>query len=149
MNKSIIVAGLTALLLMLMGPSIAKEESYYVKGSMLVSYCQDTLKMVKKKKYNVSRSSWCLGFVQASVMSHQLFSALAALKTPGGENLSEKEFIQKVAKNQVYCIPADVALGQIVQDIVGFLQSNPNHQKELASVAVIYALHKIYPCKKK
>ena len=91
--RSVIIA--VVLSFLVMGTSFA-QKSYYVKGGMLVSYCQETLKMLKGEKYDVSKSSWCLGFVQASVMSHQLFSALMTLKTPGHENLSEKEFVQKV-----------------------------------------------------
>lgn len=135
------------LLLPLTNGSFA-QESYYAKGRVLVSYCQETLKMVKNEKYDTSKSSWCLGFVQASVMSHQLFSALITLKTPGHENLGEKEFMKKVIKNQVYCVPKEVTLGHIVKDIVTFLDANPKYQKEYASTGILYALHKIYPCKK-
>ena len=146
MYKYKIIVILMVLSVFFVAPSFA-QESYYVKGKVLLPYCQETVKMIKGEKYDVSKSSWCLGYVQASVMSHQLFSALVTLKTPGHEKLSEKKFMEKVIKNQVYCVPDEVKLGKIVQDIVTFLESNPKYQDEYASTGIVYALHKLYPCK--
>ncbi len=140
--------GLAAVtLLMAISPSLAQQQNtYYIKGSQLLSYCEDTVKMMQGQHYNVSKSSWCIGFIQGSVTAHRFFSAYYAVEKNEKNDMSNNSMLAEVAKNRVYCIPSNVTLGQIVRDTVQFLEKNPKFQDEQASLSIARALSKAYPC---
>ena len=138
---------LLLIMLMTFGGIALGQGSYHITGKQLLNYCQDTTKMMQGKDYNVSKSSWCIGFIQGSVTSHRFFSTFYTLKKPEHRNLSDEELRKKIAAHQVYCVPTSVTLGQLVRDVVQYLQTNPKYQQEPASVGVARALYKVYPCK--
>ena len=146
MNKIFTISVLSLFLWMFPGLSSAKD-NYHVSGKLLISYCKDTLKMMDGQKYNASRSSWCLGFIQASVMSHRFYTVLHTINKPEHASMDDKALMQVAQRNRVYCVPSRVPLGQVVQDVVQFLQRSPKYQNDPASVGVARALRKTYPCK--
>ncbi len=62
--------------------------------------------------------------------------------------MSDTELDKKIAESQVYCIPASVNLGQIVRDVVKYMESNSKSMQEQASIGVARALNQAYPCGK-
>jgi len=128
-------------------PTLAQQaNTYHIKGEQLLSYCRDTIKMLKGEHYNVSKSSWCIGFTQGSVTAHRFYSVFYTMRKHKESGMSDKQMVGEVTKNNVYCIPSNVTLGQIVQNIVQFLEKNPKCQNEQASLCVARALNKAYPC---
>lgn len=126
----------------------AAEQTYHINGEQLLSYCKDTMAMMQgSKDYNVSKSSWCIGFIQGSVTAHRFYSTYYTLQKPEHRNLPDIELEKKINDEQVYCIPASVTLGQIVQSVTTTLQNNPKLQQQPASIAVARALNQTYPCK--
>ncbi len=147
MRKISTMSALGLILGILASPVMGQQDSYHISGGELLDYCKDTAAMMEKKAYNVSKSSWCIGFVQGAVTSHRFYSAFYAVQNPQNKNLSNEALGKKVEENQVFCVPTSVTLGQVVKDVVSFLEANPSYQKEQASMAVARALYKTYPCK--
>ena len=147
MNKKYLASLLGMICLISVGQAVA-EQSYHITGDQLLSYCKDTISMMDgSKDYNVSKSSFCIGFVQGAVTAHRFFSAYYTLKLPDNRNLPDAELEKKIAAYQVYCVPPEINLGQIIRSVVKYLTENPQYQKEQASIAIARALNQTYPCK--
>lgn len=146
MRKYLTISTVLLLIFSMSGRAYA-EESYHITSAQLLDYCKDTVSMMSGgKDYNVSKSSWCIGFIQGSVTSHRFYSAYYTLKTPENRHLSDEALAKKIAEYQVYCVPSSINLGQIVRDVVKYLNANPKYQGEQASISVARALNQTYPC---
>lgn len=147
MYKHNVIVLLTLGVLGFIPPALAQDaNTYHIKGKQLLSYCADTIKMLKGEHYNVSKSSWCIGFIQGSVTAHRFYTVFYTIKKHKESNMSNDEMMAEIAKNSAYCIPSNVTLGQMVRDVVQFLEKNPKYQNEQASLSVARALNKAYPC---
>ena len=147
MRKLNVIGALGLALCLGTSPAIAEPHSYHISAKELLSYCQDTLAMMNHKQYNVSKSSWCIGFIQGSVTSHRFYSTFYAVQDPQNKGLADNELGKKVEANQVFCVPSSVTLGVIVKDVDSFIEQNPQYQGEQASMVVARALNKKYSCR--
>ncbi len=148
MKKHSLISLLAIILAISSDPTLAQPQSYHINGEQLLNFCKDTISMMNgSKDYNVSKSSWCIGFVQGAVTAHRFYSAYYTLKNPETRKMTDNEVDKKIAESQVYCVPTSVSLGQLVRDVVKYLETNPTAMQEQASLGIARALNQAYPCK--
>src|SRR5579862_5730936 len=99
MNKHNLISLLAIVLTVSSTPTLAQQQtqSYHINGEALLNFCKDTVSMMNgSKEYNVSKSSWCIGFIQGSVTAHRFFSAYYILRDPETKKMPDSEVDKRI-----------------------------------------------------
>ena len=128
-------------LVMLSALAIAQNQNTYneVDGNRFLTHCSQLLKHADagfSAETDSFDSEWCLAYMQGFSDGWE-GSTLAHSK--------DYEDYRKTAQT-IFCIPAEVTLGQEIRVVVKWLQDHPERLHHEASAEIVAALRTAFPC---
>ena len=125
-----IFAPIIALLLVITLTDRAGAANYVFTGEDIYGSCSHAVRGLDRtaEEYDDHRFGVCAGFIAGIIDFHTVATTVESLST------------------EMFCLPSGISTSQVIRDVTGYLEENPERHHDLAAYLVILALRDAYPC---
>ena len=107
----------------------AKSANYVFTGGDIYESCIHAVKgLDRTAAYDDHRFGVCAGYIAGIVDFHTVATTVESLPV------------------DMFCLPKNITTAQVIRDVTGYLEKNPQKHHDLAAYLVILALQDSYPC---
>ena len=134
--RRILIIG-AAVVALFYSPSARSQEKLKLDGNMLLDRCSDVVKYLDNPKANGDdyKGGYCLGFIAGMEEARE---AVAMSYSKTYEESTQMDVLG-------IKVPETVSYGQIARVLVKWLQENPKHLHEYASLVYVLAMRDAFP----
>jgi len=148
MVNKIIILIITLMLGSFAVAPIYAADSYHPTAKEFMERCNEGVKAAAGQDSNKEHTAWCIGYVQGVLDSNLFYNVLLTTRDDRyNDKISQDDFVKLMKEHQLFCIPDQLTLGQIINKLVEYGNQNPDVMSKKASLLIFLAFKKNFECK--